>query len=110
VVGIQRIANTGKVLVISALVPLQHIEDRVFNTSQAGRGSQFIVLSRVVQDDVQDHFNAGAMKGLNHLLELLNLLTVQSSNAVGLLRSKKGDGIIAPVVLEFLSCDGIEEL
>src|SRR6202034_3052123 len=47
-VAIQRITLAGKILVVSGLVFLQHVEDRVFNAAQANRGSQFIALSCVV--------------------------------------------------------------
>ena len=105
---VKRIANAGKVLVVSAPVLLQHVEDRVLNTAQRNRGSQFISLGRVVQHDIQDHFNAGAVKSLDHFSELPDLLTVRSSNAIGLLGSEKGDGIVAPIVFESLSCDWIQ--
>ena len=74
---VKRIADAGKVLVVSAAVLLQHVEDRVLNTAQRNRGSQFISFGRVVQDDIQDHFNAGAVKSLDHLPEFQGLLPVR---------------------------------
>src|SRR5579864_6881791 len=105
---VKRVANSRKVFIVSEAVLLQHVEDRVLNTAQRNRGSQLICLGRVVQDDIQDHFNACAVKSLDHLSEVLDLLTVHSSNAVGLLRSEEGDGIVAPVILESLFCNWIQ--
>ena len=107
---IKRIANARKVLVVSAPVLFQHIEDRVLNTAQRNRGPEFISLGCVIQHNVQNHFDPGAMKRFDHLSELLDLLTVRSCNAVGQLRSEEADGIVAPVVLESLSCDWIQSV
>jgi len=43
VIGIKRIAHPGKILVVPALVLLQHIENRVLDAAQADGWSQFIV-------------------------------------------------------------------
>ena len=66
------------------------------------RRSQFISFRCVVQHDIQNHFDPGAMKGLDHLSELQRLLPVRSSDAVGLLRRKERNRIVAPIVREFL--------
>ncbi len=64
----------------------------------------------MVQDDVQDHFNTGAVKCLHHLPEFRGLTPLRSIEAVGLFGRKVGDRIIAPVVLEFFSRHRIEQL
>src|SRR5215475_15243863 len=64
-IRVERIAGAGKVLVVLAVVLFEHIEDRVLNASQADRGSGFIPLGRVVQHDIEDYFNARAVKGLD---------------------------------------------
>jgi len=79
---VERIPGTGKVLVVAAAVLLQHIEDRILNATQADRGSRFISLRRVVQHDIQDDLNTGAVKGLDYLSEFQGLPPVRSCNAV----------------------------
>ena len=77
---------------------------------RADRGSQFISLGRVVQHDVQNDFNACAVKSLDHLSEFQGLPPMRSCDAVGSLRSEEGDRIVAPVVSEFFPGYRIEPL
>src|SRR5687767_11692273 len=46
------------------------------------RGPAFVPLDRVIEHDVQDHFDIGCMGGPDHFFELQRLLTHTSRTAV----------------------------
>src|ERR1039458_9742187 len=58
VVGVDGIAGAGEILVV-ALVARQRIEDGIVDATETKRRPQFISLRRVIEDDIQNHFNAG---------------------------------------------------
>src|SRR5579862_2484092 len=97
-VCIQRIPYPGEVLVVSGAIFFQHIKNRVLNSTQADRRSQFISLRCVIQHNVKDHFDPGAMKCFDHLSKLQRLVPWCSCDAVGLLRSKEINWIVSPII------------
>jgi hypothetical protein len=107
-VCVKRIPDAGEVLVVSAAVLLQHVEDRILDSTQADRRSQFIPFRCVIQHNVENHFDAGAMKCLDHLSELYRLVSWCASNAVGLLRSVKGNRVVSPIIPEPLLGQWVE--
>ena len=59
-VGVDGIASAGEVLVV-ALVSRQGVEDRVVYPTETEGRPQFVVFRRVIEDHVQDHFDACVM-------------------------------------------------
>src|SRR5579871_356835 len=99
-IRVERITHTCKVFVVSSAVLFQRVENRVLNPAQTKRRPQFIPFSRMVQNNIENHFDPGAMKSLNHLPELQCLLPGCSSEAVGLFRGEQRDRIVSPIVCE----------
>ena len=102
-VGVDGVAGSRVVLVV-AFVARQRVEDRVIHPTETERRPQFISLRRVIEHHVQDHFNSGFVKGLNHFPELQFLLAQTSRTAVGSFGRKENHGIVSPVILEWLAC------
>ena len=57
----------------------------------------------MVKDHVQDHFDSGFVKGLDHFPELQFLLAQTSRTAVGSFRREENYGIVSPVITEWLA-------
>ena len=102
-VGVDGVAGARVVLVV-AFVVRQRVEDRVIHPAETERRPQFVSLRRVIEHHVQNHFDAGLMKGPDHFLELQLLLAQASRTAVGSFRRKEGHGIVSPVIPERLAC------
>ena len=61
-----------------------------------------VALGRVVVDHVQDDLDVGLVEGLDHGLELLDLLTLGAVGGVGVVRGEETDRVVAPVVRQAL--------
>ena len=57
----------------------------------------------MIEHHIQDHFDAGLVKGPDHFLELQLLLAQSPRTAIGSFGRKVGHGIISPVILEQLT-------
>ena len=60
-VGVDGVAGARVVLVVAFIVR-QHVEDRVINPAETECRPLFVSLGRVIEDHVQDHFDAGPWK------------------------------------------------
>ena len=72
VVAVDRVAAAGVVAVVLAAV-LQHVVDAVLQALEAERRAVLVAFGRVVEDDVEDHLDAGGVQRPDHLLELADL-------------------------------------
>ena len=101
VVGVDGVAGSGVVPIV-ALVAGQGVKDRVIDTPETERRAQLVSLRGVIEDHIQNHFNAGIVKSPHHFLELQLLLAHASGTAVGSFGCKKRYRIVSPVVPEGL--------
>ncbi len=72
---------------------------RIVEAAEAHGGAELIAFAGVVVDDVEDHFDAGPVKGLHHRLELDHLFAheARGERRIG---CEKADRVVAPVVRE----------
>ena len=74
-----------------------------FTDPAEGQGRAHVVaLGGVVVDHVEDDLDARRVHGLDHGLELLDLLAVLAVGGVGVVRGEEADGVVAPVVRQAL--------
>jgi len=73
VVATHRIAAAGKVLV-KAAVWLEDVIGRVLQPTEGDRRPTIACLAGVVKDYIQNHLDAGAMQGPDHVAELVDCL------------------------------------
>ena len=59
-----------------------------------------VALGGVVVDDVEDHLDAGAVKRLDHPLELPHLLAATTGGGVLGMRREIADRAVAPVIVQ----------
>ncbi len=57
-----------------------------------------ISFAGVVVDNVEDDLDAGCVQGLDHLLELDNLLSLVAAGAVPGHGREEAEGVVAPVI------------
>src|SRR5688500_10517813 len=84
---------------LTQVVRLQSIVDGVVETAKAQGRTVLAAFTRVVVDNVENHFDAGAVQHLDHRLELVNLLT-KTRGRKARIRRKIADWTIAPVIFE----------
>ena len=75
IVGVHRVAAAGVVHVLAAN-GIENVVGRIIDAAERPGWTLLVALSRVVEHHVDDHFDAGLVKGANHLLEFLDLLAV----------------------------------
>jgi len=89
-VSVQRIAGTAVIRVLRQVF-VEDVIDFVCKTAEAEGGTVAIPLGGVVVDDVEDHLDAGAMKRLDELSELVDGTERIFPRTVAGVRSKKRD-------------------
>ena len=72
----------------------------VVDPAQAERRPGLVAFAGMVIDDVQDHFDSGAVERLDHLFELSYLAAVVASARKASVRREIVHGAVAPVVVQ----------
>ncbi len=112
VAGVERVPGAGVVHVVVLLVVDEPVVGSVVDALHAQRRAQVVALGGVVVDHVEDHLDAGGVHGLDHALELLDLLTGVVVGGVVRVRGEEAEGVVAPVVAQSLvqECGVLDEL
>ena len=66
--------------------------------AEADRRAVGAAFRRVVEDDVEDHLDAGAVQRLDHVAELVERAERVRTRAVSRMRREERDRLVAPVV------------
>ena len=93
----KRIAAAG-VVAIGAAAVLQHVVDAVLQALETERGTIFVPFGRVVEHDVENHFDARPVQSPHHLLELADLAARLIADRVAAVGGEKGQRVVAPVI------------
>ena len=96
-VGVQGVAGAGVVGVARAVL-LENVVSGVVQPAEAQRRAALVALGGVVEHDVEDHLDAGAMQRLHHVAELVHRAERIPARAVRLVRREERDRCVAPVV------------
>ena len=109
VVAIQRVPAAG-VIAVGACVGVDQVVDRIVDAAERMRRPPLVPLRCVIQHDVQDDRDAGAVKAFDHLLELAERLATARSGGIGGVGGEEGDRVVAPVVQEALPGEGVHAI
>ena len=90
-VSVERVAAAGVVAIVLAAV-LQHVVDAVLQPLVAQRRALLVAFSRVVEDHVQDHLDAGGVQRADHLLELADLAARFVADGIAAMGENKAIG------------------
>src|ERR1700758_5294471 len=96
-VGVERVPSTG-IVGVAAAVTIEDIVSLVFKAAKAERRAGVITLCGMVEDHVQNHFDARTVQGLNHIAELIYRTERVLPRTVGAVRRKERYWRITPVV------------
>ncbi len=66
---VERVPGAGKILAAPAAVGPQPIVIRIVDPAKTNRRSVLVALAGVVVNDIEDHFDPGAMERLHHRFE-----------------------------------------
>lgn len=89
VTGARRVEVVRLVLVDEAVV------GSVVDAAEAERGAQVVALGGVVVDHVEDDLDVRLVQGLDHLLELLDLLARVRGAGVAVVGGEEADRVVA---------------
>ena len=76
----------------------EHVVRGVVDATETDGGPGMIPFGGVIKDDVEEHLNASAVKGFDHVTELVYWPKRVPTRAVCLVGSKEGNGGVAPVI------------
>ena len=72
----EAVAGARGVVVVAPVAVDEPVVRRVVDPLEREHGTEVVALRGVVVDDVEDDLDAGRVQGLDHPLELLDLLTL----------------------------------
>ena len=94
----QGVARARRVEVVLLVAVDEPVVGGVVQALEGQRRAHVVALGGVVVDDVEDDLDVGLVEGLDHRLELGDLLAVRPVGGVGALRGEEADRVVAPVV------------
>ena len=94
---VQTVAGPGEVDVVPLVLGGQPVERLVVDAAERERRAELVPLGGVVVDHVEDHLDACTVQGLDHRLELVDLLS-DRARRVGVVRGEEPDRVVSPVV------------
>ena len=97
---VEAVAGARVVHVIGAVVWHEPVVGRIVETAEAQRRSALVAFRGVVVDDVEDHFETGAMQRLDHLAELHDDVARGRVARVFGVRREVADRVVTPVVAQ----------
>src|SRR5579863_5971592 len=97
IVCVERVSRAAVVGVAGAIF-FQNVIDVVVQSTETQRWAGMIAFGCMVVDNVEDDFDAGAMKRFHHIAELIDGAKLALTRTVGLVRREKRNRRIAPVV------------
>ena len=96
-VGVQRVAGAGEVVVARA-VCFQNVVRGVVEAAEAQSGPVMIAFGCVVEDHVENHLDTCAVERLDHIPEFVDRTKRILARAIRLMRRKEGNRLVAPVI------------
>ena len=103
---VEGVPGAGVVHVVAEVVLDEAVVRRVVDALHAQRRPEVVALGRVVVDHVEDHLDPRGVQGLDHGLELLDLLAgltlrgLATAGGVRRVRGEEAEGVVAPVVAQ----------
>src|SRR5260370_22329567 len=97
---IEAVSRSGGVVVLLPMVCGQPVVRSVVDAAEAQRRPEVIALCSVVVDDIEDDFDSGLVQRANHGFELVDLLSTLAAACIFVMRRKKTDRVVAPVVAQ----------
>ena len=107
VVAVDRVAAAGEVQIPALFV--KQVEELVVEAAVAVGSAAVVPLAGVIEDDVEDHLDAGLVERSDHVAEFFPLAAASSVRGVGGLRGGERDAVVAPEVLQGLASERVRE-
>src|SRR5258708_37364857 len=98
VIGIEGVPTTAEVQVGRRRVLIENVVGAVIDAAKAQGRPVLTAFGSVIEDNVKNDLDACAVKGLNHVAELVDWAVNILTRAVGPVRREEGDRLISPVV------------
>src|SRR5579884_4113492 len=108
-VALARVATTRIIHIPLLVLRVEHIVDLVINALETDGGTPMIALTRMVKNDVQNHFDPCLMERLDHVAKVPQLASFCGSKTIGRMGSKVSDRVVSPEALEGLAIQWTQE-
>jgi hypothetical protein len=100
---VERVAAAGEIHVVPGIARNHPVVGEIVDAAERQRGARVIAFGRVVVHHVQDHFDAGVVQILDHLLELADHIAgILRIGGVARVRGEKTQGVVAPIIAQAL--------
>src|SRR5947208_8251656 len=97
---VEAVSSSCGVVVVLGTLGDQPVIRSVVDAPEAQRRPEVVALRSVVVDDVEDDFNSGLVQGADHSLEFVDLLAALAAASIFVMRCKKTNRVVAPVVAQ----------
>jgi hypothetical protein len=97
-IRVERVAHAAKILVRLRMRGIQDVISAVVDPPEAKRRSKPVGFAGVIEDHVQDHFDACLMQSLYHVAKLVHVRSGGRTDAVSGMRPEKIHRVVAPKV------------
>ena len=95
---VEAVSSSGRVVVVLRLLLYEPVVGGVVDAPETQGRTKMVSLRRVVVHDIEDDLDPRCMKRVDHPLELVDLLAAVSAARVLVVRRKKADRVVAPVI------------
>ena len=96
-VAIECVTATGVVAVVCS-ARIEDVVDLILKSFKGQNRAAFIAFAGMIENHVENHFDACLMQGLDHLLELLDLCPRFFGRCISSVRSKESHWVVSPIV------------
>src|SRR5215469_6139697 len=96
-VGVKSVSGTAVVRIARAVI-FEKVVAAVVDPAETKRGTGLAAFRRVIEHNVEDHLDSGAVQRLDHVTKLVDRAKLVLARAVLPMRRKKRYGRVTPVV------------
>jgi hypothetical protein len=80
-IRIERVAGAAQVRVPGRILRIEQVERAIVDAAKRLRGPQLVPFVRVVEHDIEDHFDAGLVEGFDQIAELVHVRDASGSRS-----------------------------
>src|SRR5579883_678950 len=110
VIAVERVPAAAEIHVIAEVPRHQKIITAVVDALEREDRAEVIAFVGVIEDDVEDHFDAGAVEGFDHVTKFAQVAALRGVHAVSRLGSEKPHRAVTPVIRQGTAIHGAQDI
>ncbi len=96
VITVERVAAAGEVEIL--MLRVEQVVSKILKAAQRKSRTHVIALGGMIENDVEDHFDARAVQRLHHISEFIHRAERMLPRTVTAMRREEGNGIVTPII------------